>query len=98
MLGTKPFRETFLSPKASIQAGRHHALVARWPLFQAHGEYQPLVHPPWCPEGRVLPALRRQIHLVQPVFKVKDGPKCIFTLREDHILYDREREGVVTDL
>ena len=38
------------------------------------------------------------MHLVKPVFKVKDRPKCIFTLREDHILYDREGKGVVADL
>ena len=38
------------------------------------------------------------MHLVKPVFEVKDGPKCIFTLREDHILYDREGKGVVADL
>ena len=38
------------------------------------------------------------MHLVEPVFKIKDGPKCILTLREDHILYKRGREGVVADL
>ena len=38
------------------------------------------------------------MHLVKPVFQVKDTPKRIFTLREDHILYDREGKGVVADL
>ena len=38
------------------------------------------------------------MHLVKPAFKVKDRPKRIFMLREDHILYDREGKGVVADL
>ena len=38
------------------------------------------------------------MHFVKPVFKVKDRPKCIFTLREDHIPYDREGKGVVAHL
>ena len=38
------------------------------------------------------------MHLVEPVFKVKDGPTCICSLQEDHILNDREREEVVADL
>ena len=95
---TKPLCETLLSPETGIQAGRHYALVCRWCRFEAHGEWQPFVHPQWCHEGRVLSAFRRQMHSVEPVFKVKDGPKCIFSRQEDHILYDLERDAVVADL
>ena len=35
---------------------------------------------------------------VKSVLKIKDGPKYISALREDYILYDRERKGFIADL
>ena len=81
-----------------LQNPHNHALKHGGSVLDPHGEHRELVGTPRSDECREMPTFLVQVHLMEPIFEVKDRPQPVLGLLADQVLDQWQREWVILGL